>query len=76
MPVIEKIKPKIFCSDACRKKWWNGHRKGNHSLVCANCGKIFISYNIGRKYCCHDCYVNSRFGKEGDSPVSEKLRPS
>lgn len=27
-PVVirEKRKPRQFCSDACRMKWWNGHR--------------------------------------------------
>lgn len=61
-------KVKKFCSDRCRMKWWNSHldqvkRKANYEITCQNCGKAFISYgNAGRKYCCHDCYIEDRFG--------------
>ena len=62
-------KPKIFCSDKCRNEWWNQHlnevnRKANYQLVCAHCGKKFISYgNKSRKYCSRICYFSDRFGK-------------
>jgi len=62
-------KIKMFCSDRCRSKWWNMHlnevdRKAYTDHVCANCGKPFRSYaNRNRKYCCHECYIEARFGK-------------
>lgn len=56
-----------FCSAACRTKWWNAHpekvnRKAIYNFTCANCGKSFTAYgNKGRKFCSHECYINSRF---------------
>ena len=64
-------KQKKFCSDKCRNLWWNSHldlvnRKAMHECVCLPCKKQFISYgDKNRKYCCHECYVAERFGKEG-----------
>lgn len=57
---------KKFCSDACRMQWWNNHqddvnRKSFYTLTCKNCRKEFESYgNKNRKYCCRDCYIESR----------------
>ena len=59
-------KKKLFCSDACRMKWWNSHldqvnRKANYTIVCQHCGKEFVVYgNAKRKFCCHTCYAKSR----------------
>ena len=44
-----RTKPRRFCSDACRKAWWNHHQKQLHSekvrsFVCWNCGKTFTAY--------------------------------
>ena len=64
-------KAKKFCSDRCRMKWWNSHadqvnKKATYDLVCMNCGCSFQAYgNSKRKYCCHECYVEDRFGKKG-----------
>ena len=64
----EGRKKKIFCSDRCRMKWWNSHldqvkRKANYSFVCPTCHKEFSAYgNSSRKYCCHACYIEDRFG--------------
>ena len=61
-------KLKKFCSDRCRNKWWNSHldqvnRKAHYEYICANCGKSFSAYgNPNRKYCCHECYIEDRFG--------------
>ena len=61
-------KPKIFCSDACRNKWWNSHlelvnRKAIYEYVCPCCGEPFKAYgNAHRKYCSHECYIRDRFG--------------
>lgn len=71
-PVEQNIgrKRKRFCCDACRNKWWNSHlelvkRKAIYSFTCQNCGKQFSVYgNNHRKFCCHDCYIEYRFGGE------------
>ena len=61
-------KPKKFCSDQCRMKWWNSHldkvqRKANYDFICPVCKKPFTSYgNATRKYCSHECYIEDRFG--------------
>ncbi len=66
-----KGKPRRFCSNECKRKWWKenpekGQRKETaiYKLVCAFCHAEFESYgNSKRKYCCHDCYLNDRFGR-------------
>ena len=64
-----KTKPRRFCSDECRRVWWNSHldkvhRKALYAIVCANCGITFVAYgNRNRKYCCHPCYIEARFGR-------------
>jgi len=64
-----KAKPRRFCCDACRLAWWSKNRsrmkrKAVYSLVCSHCQKKFNSYgNKGRKFCCHECYIASRFKK-------------
>lgn len=56
-----------FCSAICRQKWWNLHpdqvnRKAIYSFTCEYCGRNFTAYgNNKRKYCCHSCYIASRF---------------
>jgi DNA-binding CsgD family transcriptional regulator/endogenous inhibitor of DNA gyrase (YacG/DUF329 family) len=62
-----KSKPKMFCSDKCRRDWWKAYnsspnRKAFYHLTCYGCGKEFNSYgNSSRKYCSHDCYIQNRF---------------
>lgn len=63
-----KQKPRQFCSDTCRLRWWNQNRemvnkKGAKSFICANCGVEHVSYDTNRKYCSHTCYISARFGK-------------
>lgn len=60
---------RTFCSEACRRTWWNKHgilsRRSDdvtHHVRCKCCGKEFIAYRPGRKYCSYDCYITSRFG--------------
>lgn len=66
----ENRKPKRFCSDQCRSRWWNRHRqelskKTAVVTTCACCGNRFESYpQEHRKYCCHACYIKARFGGE------------
>ena len=64
-----KRKEKKFCCDACRMSWWNSHldmvnRKSVYEHECHYCHKHFMVYGrVRRKYCCHQCYINERFGE-------------
>lgn len=68
--VIEKQKPRKFCSDQCRRDWWNSHldqvdRKAIYSYSCLNCGQEFTAYgNNHRKYCSRSCYNSARIGRK------------
>ena len=67
LPQSSGTKPRIFCSEECRVKWWHEHpdkinQRAVYSFVCAFCGKNFTAYgNRHRKYCSHECYINARF---------------
>ena len=60
-------KRRVFCSDACRTKWWNAHpelvkHRGDRQVICGHCGKTFsVNKNSTRKYCSHACYIADRF---------------
>lgn len=60
-------KPRLFCSDTCRTKWWNTHpelvkHRGDRQIICARCGKPFgVNKSSTRKYCSHACYIADRF---------------
>lgn len=60
-------KEKKFCSDRCRRKWWNAHpnevhRRKMHQHKCLACGREFEVYGSSkRKYCSHECYIKARF---------------
>ena len=64
-----KGRKKKFCSDKCRREWWNKHPgAGNkndsafYPATCSCCGKDFKAYgNKHRKYCSRDCYIKARF---------------
>lgn len=68
--VVVKRKPRQFCSDACRMKWWNSHlelvkRKAYYSFTCPQCKRTFESYgNNHRKYCSRHC-ASVAHGKAG-----------
>lgn len=72
---VEKRKKRIFCCKACCQKWWNSHlylvsqsSKSLYHFTCPACGKSFTAYgNDKRKYCSHDCYIKTRYYKEGPS---------
>lgn len=59
-----------FCSNKCRRVWWNEHpeckdkREGAwYSFICLCCGIEFKSYgNKNRKYCSRECCTEYRFG--------------
>ena len=58
-----KAKPRLFCCNQCRQKWWNAHRASRQSeklqsCTCAICGKEFVDYiGANRKYCSQTCYM-------------------
>ena len=64
-----KAKPKKFCSSKCRQQWWKNNTDKINKLsvyyvICNHCGIEFESYgNRHRKYCNHECYIQSRFGR-------------
>lgn len=68
MLVLPGRKERKYCSDACRMHAWNtslGQTRLNGMLEysCPACGKAFYAYPTRkRKYCSHECYVESRFG--------------
>ncbi len=72
---VEKRKRRIFCCKACCQKWWNSHlylvsqsSKSLYHFTCPACGKSFTAYgNDKRKYCSHDCFIKTRYYKEGPS---------
>lgn len=70
--IQQKIKgrQRKFCSDECRRKWWNDNPERRtkretafYNFECEYCGKKFTAYgNAKRKYCSHRCYIIDRFG--------------
>ncbi|EGP5553226.1 sigma factor-like helix-turn-helix DNA-binding protein [Enterococcus faecium] len=68
---IPKMRARRFCSNTCRDAWWKKHRsEGNRykgkKVICPNCEKTFlVNRESERKYCCHACYIESRFGGGG-----------
>lgn len=60
-------KPKRFCCNECRNRWWNQHldqvkRKSYYEITCQHCGKVITVYGDSRrKYCSHECYIADRF---------------
>ena len=68
-PIVSgKFRPRRFCSDACRNKYWLTHHEAAASragkkVICQHCGKPFTDYaNRHRKYCSHPCYIAARYG--------------
>ncbi len=62
-------KARVFCSDECKKKWWNKNRISKSSKTrvvhtCLCCGTVFYDYSWkNRKYCSAECYKKVRYGK-------------
>lgn len=74
---IPKQKPKKFCSDQCRFKWWNEHRDEMESRdipikECEHCG-IKFSGTKDQKYCSHEHYITARFGMNPMAATLPKL---
>ena len=64
LPIVQKpkMKPRVFCSDKCKRSWFNAHRQGR-THICPNCGKEFKAYG-DRKYCSHSCVMKARCSDE------------
>lgn len=70
----ETGRKRVFCSDACKNKWWKTNRKliprplGNcEEIACACCGKPILDYaRKKRRYCSHECYIRDRFWRLED----------
>ena len=64
-------RPKKFCSEKCRRVWYNNHPhpehwKSSETKFCPICGKAFLSakdYEHKRKYCSRSCANRARVGK-------------
>ena len=79
---IARGRKKRFCSDDCRRQWWNKnaelHCKNEaafYSYTCLQCGKVFRVYgNKKRKYCSHDRYIKARFWQNEPEQVLQSDR--
>lgn len=67
----KKCKKRVFCSEACKRNWWNHHKTQVRKTsleehLCLCCNKPFMAYpRENRKYCSHACYIKGRFD-QGD----------
>ena len=63
---IPNAKPRMYCSDECRMRFWNSHRdevkhRAIYSFQCPNCGREFQSFgNPNRKFCSRECAAEAR----------------
>ena len=79
-PIVGRHKK--FCSDTCRRQWWNEHpeliQKKDTAIYIANCiycGKEFKVYgNKNRKYCNRECYIHDRFWREEEGREPYKIQ--
>ena len=74
---LSEGRPKKFCCDICRYKWWRKNTENNRKYlkinVCKNCSKKFKSYdNKVRKYCSHKCYIEDRFKNKARSVCGDQ----
>lgn len=66
-------RPRKFCSDACRQKFWKAHPKvevwaSYEQKICPVCGELFYAQHENRrerKYCSRACANRGRAGKGG-----------
>ena len=69
----ETGRPRKFCSDACRQKFWKAHPKvevwaSYEQKTCPVCGGLFYAQHENRqerKYCSRACANRGRAGKGG-----------
>lgn len=55
---------KKYCNSDCKNRFYRESKYKKHlRSICQRCGKEFLTYtNSHQKYCCHDCYVLTRWG--------------
>ena len=52
-------RPRRFCCEECRRRYWKGHRE---EIKRSDKAETFESYgNKNRKFCCHEHYIKFRF---------------
>lgn len=54
IPSEVKRKRSLFCSRECYFNW----RKNNRTIICKECGKIFLRRNSFQRFCSYNCWVN------------------
>lgn len=74
-PITQKPngRPRKFCTDACRRKFWKRHPKADKwdsfaQLVCPVCGRMFFVQKENtrtRKYCSRACANRGRLMNGG-----------
>lgn len=63
---LARHRERQFCSDRCRMQWWHSHRSNSRSAeehICPECCRTFVTDRM-QKYCSHECYILSRFGRK------------
>lgn len=58
-------RPRRFCSDGCRNKWWSEHReqrtvKTAYRHICIGCGREFENGRREAAYCSRACFADAR----------------
>ena len=73
-------RPRKFCSEACRRKYWKIHRANEeknenaiYTMECQYCHQPFEVYGkVRRKYCSHEHYILARFGNDKRAEASKE----
>ena len=58
-------RPRKFCSDSCRSKWWSEHPEKRNVIkgythICRCCGHEFTNNRKNADYCCRECFAEAR----------------
>lgn len=65
---VQVGRPRVFCSDACRKQFWQAHPRNDawscmEQIICPVCGHPFYARREKqrrRRYCSHACANHGR----------------
>jgi predicted nucleic acid-binding Zn ribbon protein len=72
-----------YCSDACRRDAWNGHRRAGYALrICDVCAAEYAPLRRDQRYCSEDCRTKAKRDHErarwravsGEAEHARKLR--
>lgn len=70
-PISPRTCRATYCSPSCRHKAWRTRLKTTpgRERACVGCGAVFTVVDKPKhQYCCHACYIRSRFGTRGGRP--------